>query len=176
MINNFATCLAFTLAEEGGFSDNPSDPGKATNMGIDTPTLSAWLGRPATVEDVRSLTRATVTLIYERCYWLPINGDNLPSGVDLMTFDAGVNMGPGTSARLLQTLVGVTADGIIGPATLTALSRHQPDWLIAGLHLAHERYYRGLGGFSEFGVGWTARNDRAVAAANGMVGEKVAPG
>jgi lysozyme family protein len=168
MINNFAACLAFTLAEEGGYSDTPGDPGAATNMGIDTPTLSAWLGRPATVEDVRSLPRATATLIYDRDYWLPINGDNLPAGVDLVVFDFGVTSGPSTSARVLQTLVGVTADGLIGPGTLAALARHQPSWLIAGLHLAHERYYQGLSGSAEFGEGWLARNDRAMAAANGM--------
>jgi lysozyme family protein len=161
-IGNLPRCLSFTLAEEGGYSDSPGDNGGPTNLGIDTPTLSAWLGRPATIADVRYLTRATATLIYDKDFWRPINGDNLPAGVDLI-------MGPGTSARLLQTLVGTTADGSIGPATLAAMARHQPAWLIAGLHLAHERYYRGLVGFAEFGAGWLARNDRAMAAGNGMV-------
>lgn len=168
MIGNLPRVLDFTLSQEGGYSDTPGDAGLATNMGIDTATLSARLGRPATVQDMRDLTRATATLIYDRDFWRPINADNLPTGVDLMVFEASVNTGPATSARLLQTLVGVTPDRIIGPATLAAVARHSPVWLIAGLHLAHERYYRGLAGFGEFGTGWLSRNDRAMAAANGM--------
>lgn len=166
---NFLRCCAFTLTQEGGFCDVQGDPGGYTNHGVTMAELSAALGRQATVDDVRALTDAQAEAIFLPRYWVPVAGDNLPAGVDLMTFDAGVNIGPGTSVRLLQALVGVTADGIIGPDTLAAVVLREPSWLISGLHLAHERYYQVLDGFAEFGVGWLSRNDRAMAAANGMM-------
>ena len=52
----FDTAVAFTLREEGGFTDDPRDPGGATNLGITLATLTHWRGRPATADDVRQLT------------------------------------------------------------------------------------------------------------------------
>ena len=46
MDDNFDTCLAFTLQEEGGYSDNPADPGGATNMGITLATYRQWSDNP----------------------------------------------------------------------------------------------------------------------------------
>jgi hypothetical protein len=46
MDDNFDTCLAFTLKEEGGYSDNPADPGGATNMGITLATYRQWADNP----------------------------------------------------------------------------------------------------------------------------------
>ena len=46
MDDNFDACLAFTLKEEGGYSDNPADPGGATNMGITLATYRQWSDNP----------------------------------------------------------------------------------------------------------------------------------
>ena len=54
---NFPACLAFTLKFEGGFVNDPRDPGGPTNMGITIATLSHELGRAATIKDVRTLSK-----------------------------------------------------------------------------------------------------------------------
>lgn len=168
MIGNFNACCAFSLMQEGGFCNVAGDPGGATNHGITMAELSAVLGRPATVSDVQNLTAEQAEAIYKPRYWDAVNGDGLPAGVDLMVLDFGINTGPGTSAMALQGLLGVKEDGQIGPVTLDAVKWHDPQWVIAGLSLAHTAHYRGLPGFDEFGDGWLARNGRAQKAASAM--------
>lgn len=161
--SNFAACIDFTLDAEGGFADNPRDPGGATNHGITIATLSAWLGKPATVEDVRDLTEETATEIYRARYWDRVSGDELPAGIDLMVFDFGVNAGPSRSIRRLQQAVNVDDDGIIGPITLGAVRTHfeaDADALISEIALLQEQYYRSLSSFRVFGHGWLDRLDR----------------
>jgi len=65
MADAFDTCLAFTLRAEGGYVDDPADPGGATNMGITLATFRQWsddaeLG-PAQVQD---MTERTARAIY----------------------------------------------------------------------------------------------------------------
>ena len=74
--------------------------------------------------DMRALTPALVGPLYKRKYWDKVAGDLLPSGLDYAVFDAAINSGPGRAAKWLQELVGVTADGAIGPGTLAAA----PNW------------------------------------------------
>src|SRR5215208_1126468 len=93
-IGNFEACLQFTLQFEGGFVNDPDDPGGATNLGVTTDTLSDVLGRKATIDDVKKLTPRTVEPIYLQRYWTPVRGDELPFGLDLAVFDFGVHSGP----------------------------------------------------------------------------------
>ena len=170
MTGNFIPCCNFTLTQEGGFCDVAGDPGGATNHGITMYTLSAYLGRQATIDDVRNLTAETAEAIYKPDYWDALHADLLPLGLDLLAFDFGVNAGPKRSAMILQKLVGTVADGDIGPATARAIGQHSTDWLIASLTVAHIQYYRTLDGFAEFGDGWIARANRAQVAGYVMAG------
>jgi hypothetical protein len=103
----FADCLAFTLQAEGGFVDNPADPGGATNMGVTLATFRQWLDDPrAGAGQLRDMARSTAAAIYRGLYWNPLRADLLPPGVDLMVFDFGVNAGIWRSARLLQRAIG----------------------------------------------------------------------
>jgi lysozyme family protein len=77
-----------------------------------------------------------------------------------MVFDTAVNSGVATAIRLLQTAVGVHADGHFGPLTLAAVKAKSPGDTIHAFHAAHEAFYRSLETFSVFGRGWLARNDR----------------
>ncbi|HVE20672.1 MAG TPA: glycosyl hydrolase 108 family protein [Acidocella sp.] len=174
MLSNFDACCGFSLRQEGGFCDVKGDPGGATNHGITMAELSAVLGRPATVDDVRNLTAAQSEAIYKPRYWVAVSGDALPAGVDLVAFDFGLNAGPRTSAMQLQALIKVEQDGVIGPATLAALATHDRSWVIAALTLSHQAYYRRLPGYGEFGPGWIARTVRCQAAAGAMVPHGVA--
>lgn len=161
----FDTAVAFTLREEGGFTDDPRDPGGATNLGITLATLTHWRGCPATADDVRHLTVTEADAIYQALYWHAMRCDLLPISIALMVFDFGVNAGPSTSARELQASVGVTVDGVIGPVTALAAKGADRVGLIGALRGAHEQHYRGLNDFPVFGAGWLARLTRCNALA-----------
>lgn len=102
MKSNFQKVMPYIFSEEGGYADNPADPGGATNMGITIATLSAWDGHQVSPEDVKEMTPATATQIYQAQFWNKIDGDNLPSGLDDALFDFSVNSGPAGTARMLQ--------------------------------------------------------------------------
>jgi lysozyme family protein len=165
----FAACLAFTLAQEGGYVDDPDDSGGATNMGITLATLQQW-DHDAALDpaNVEAMTRQTAAAIYRAMYWNTLNGDSLPPGVDLSAFDFGVNAGPGRSAVLLQEALGFTGDevdGCVGPVTLRAALTAKRAQVIADLATRQAAYYRGLAEFDIFGQGWLDRTERRRQAA-----------
>ena len=163
MADTFDTCLAFTLREEGGYMDDPADPGGATNMGITLATYRQWsdnsdLG-PIQVQD---MTERTARAIYRTLYWNPLRADALPAGVDLSVFDMGVNAGIWGSARLLQRALGFTGeevDGCIGPETLGAAAKCNARTLVNDLADRQSAYYRPLPDFPTFGTGWLNRTE-----------------
>lgn len=164
MMDNFAQCIAFTLEEEGGYSDDDGDPGGPTKFGITQATLTHWRGKPATEGDVQALTVKEATAIYQAMYWQTMRCWALPSGVDLMVMDFGVNAGPGTSGIELQQAVGTYQDGLIGPVTALAARGFGPG-LIEKLAAAHKAHYESLDAFPRFGSDWLARLDRCTALA-----------
>lgn len=166
---NFSRCVAVTLAQEGGYVDDPQDPGGATNFGITLDTLRAWRDNNILgPQDVRDLTRSEACEIYRADYWLPAACSSLPRGVDMMVFDCGVNSGVRTSVKMLQRTVGVTDDGSIGPITLGAVHAMDVDTLIDRLADARLAFLHRLDDFATFGVGWTRRVDAVKAAALAM--------
>jgi hypothetical protein len=96
--SNFDKCFKFILQFEGGFTNDPKDPGGPTNLGITQATLSAFIGRQATIAEVKALTPAKAAPIYRGKFWDHVNGDNLPVGIDLAVFDFGVHSGPSRGA------------------------------------------------------------------------------
>jgi len=164
--SRFQDCLAEVLRHEGGYADHPSDPGGATNMGITIGTLSDWIGRPASKQDMRDLTQADAAGIYRAKYWQPIRGDALPPGVDLAVFDLAVNSGVGRAVKMLQGVLGVAQDGTIGPVTLAAVAKAPGQaTVIIDLCAARMRFLRSLKTWPTFGKGWTRRVEEVEAAA-----------
>ena len=91
----------------------------------------------------------------------------LPAGLDLEVFDFGVNAGPGEAVKALQKVVGVTADGSIGPITLAAC-QFKPRDLISQYSAARLAFYKGLNN-PEFERGWTTRVAQIQTAASQML-------
>ena len=167
---SFDDCLPFILESEGGFVNDPQDPGGATNLGVTLGTLSGWLGRAATVAEVQALTPQTVAPIYQADYWNAAHCDACAAGVDLMVFDTAVNQGVGRAIRTLQAALGVTVDGGFGPATAAAAQLADPATTVNAIAAAREAFYRSLPTFPRFGDGWLARVARTQAAALKMAG------
>lgn len=157
MRGSFQDSLALVLHLEGGFVDDPADPGGATNLGITRATLAAWRGRPASVDDVRALTPRDVEPIYRARYWLAVGGDDLPAGLDCAVFDMAVNAGPRRAVLMLKQAAGVATDGLMGPQTLAACRTRDAASLIRRLGTLRLAFYRGLPGWTRFGRGWQRR-------------------
>lgn len=127
----FEDALEIILKHEGGYSDHPRDPGGATNMGITHHTLKRWRGvLEISKLDVENLTRDEAAQIYEAWYWKRCHCQQMPSGVDLLLFDAAVNHGPSRAKRMLQEAARVETDGIVGPITMAAIERADRDKLL----------------------------------------------
>ena len=104
MKENYQSALNHVLQSEGGWSDNPADPGGATMKGITLATYRSVKGNPhITKEELRNISDQEVADIYKQNYWDKVKGDDLPSGVDYAVFDASVNMGVGRASKLIQT-------------------------------------------------------------------------
>ena len=174
MEKNYKKCLETILHHEGGYVNHPDDPGGETNLGVTKRVYEEWcMSQDFIVKDMKDLEVSDVAPIYKKNYWDRVKGDELPSGLDLCVFDFGVNAGTGRAAKYLQTMVGATADGAIGPATLRAVHAYVQ---IEGLEQAiaeyqHKRqgYYEGLKHFATFGRGWTRRVSETTALAFEMV-------
>ena len=111
MNSNFQASLAHVLQSEGGYVNNPADPGGMTNLGCTKAVWEEFVGHPVSEADMRGLTPDDVAPLYKRKYWDKVSGDDLPAGLDYAVFDAAINSGPGRAAKWLQEAVGVTADG-----------------------------------------------------------------
>lgn len=159
--SRFDLCLAEVLRHEGGYVDHPADPGGATNMGITHQTLARWRGvtpwSALPKAAVRALTTAEAGRIYRANYWVRVEGDRLPPGLDLALFDFAVNSGPDRAIRVLQAALGVVVDGQIGPLTLAAIAERPTSALVSRLCDDRLAFLRRLSTFSTFGKGWTLR-------------------
>jgi lysozyme family protein len=157
MIENYPKALAAVLVHEGGYVNNPKDPGGITNLGCTKATWEEYCGHPVDERTMRSLTPLDVAPLYKRKYWDKIKGDDLPNGVDYVVFDAAINSGPGRAAKWLQACVGVYADGIIGDKTIQAVLNKDPKELINDYCAYRLAYLKMLQTWETFGRGWERR-------------------
>lgn len=124
---DFNAALAYILENEGGFVNNPADRGGPTNYGISTPTLTKYLNRKTTVDDVKNISMGTVAAIYRQSYWNAIKGDSIKEqSTATYLLDMAVLMGAVSAAKLAQASLGLKADGVIGPLSLAKLNATAP--------------------------------------------------
>src|SRR5262249_33220247 len=141
--SNFRRCVDLVLAQEGGFSDNPSDPSAATQFGITLRDLrESKQDQNLTVDDLRKFGRDDACEVYRTRYWNVLRCDDLPTGIDLVVFDCGVDAGPARSARMLQHVVGAAADGSVGDATIAATKAKSPTDVVKDMSNSRLEYYR----------------------------------
>ena len=142
MIQDFLPSLKQTLLYEGGWSDDPKDPGGATMHGITLDTYRIY--KPgATKHDLLLIPEPMVDHIYKKGFWDNIVGDNLPHGVSSATFDYAVNSGLG---RALKTLKAAQTAHPANPVAQVAY--------ICDSRLA---FLKGLHGWQHDGKGWSRR-------------------
>ena len=174
MRGNFENCLAVTLLYEGGRADHPSDPGGRTNLGVTQAVYDSWRkrrGKP--LQSVFYIDRAEADAIYQSQYWVPVRGDDWPLGLDLCTFDAGVNSGPSRGIKWSQKAIAPDPDGHVGLQTIATANALRGSRLLAAIKAAcanRSGFVSGLSTFRVFGRGWTARIAGVEAKALRMAG------
>ena len=154
MKENYPQALKQVLKYEGGYVDHPKDPGGPTNKGVTQAVYDNWRkSQNLPIQSVRAIADSEVAAIYKNLYWDRISGDLLPSGVDFAVFDFAVNSGVSRAAKTLQAVVGVTQDGVIGPATIQAAKTY------VAMSVTNKRlaFMQSLSIWSTFGKGWSAR-------------------
>lgn len=172
----FERGLAHVLQMEGGFSDDPYDPGGPTNKGITLGVYARWVGEtvsPSTrsrlVARLKRIPDAMVREIYQTRYWMPADCARMPAALALMHFDAAVNHGVGRAIRILQEAVGADVDGEIGPQTRGRIaSKPLVETIAAYAEIRRERY-RALKHFWRFGRGWMRRVDLTLVRAGELM-------
>ena len=169
-MNNSERAIPKILKHEGGYVNNPADPGGATNKGITIATFRRYIKPGGTIADLKALTESQAVVVYKRQYWDAVSADLLPSGVDYAVADFAVNSGPSRAGKYLQKVVGTAQDGVVGPATIAAArGLSAPDVIndICDERLAFMRRIRGGRLWKTFGRGWQRRVDdvRAVSLA-----------
>jgi lysozyme family protein len=150
----FLTAVQRVLADEGGYSSNPADPGGATRFGI---SARAYPG-----VNIAALTRDAAVEIYWREWWLRFGFARLPASAAVKTFDLAVNMGAGHAIECLQRALRacgmrVDEDGVIGAGTALAARRAEPGALMAAMRSEAAGYYRTAAALAR---GNRADNDR----------------
>jgi lysozyme family protein len=166
-VSDFQKSLAVVLDHEGAeYTNETNDLGGPTKYGIalNEDDLSPWLGRPATVDDIKNMTAQFAGEIYKAHYWSPLNLDGVnDDNVATAIFDQGVLCGIGHIAKVVQGLVGVDQDGEIGPISLAAINAPVPETLIEAIVKKQLAYFQSRvdnnSNLSEFLKGWTNRVD-----------------
>ncbi len=170
MKENFDEALKAILHHEGGFVNHPKDPGGMTNLGVTKRVWEEWTGHEVDEKAMRALTPEVVAPMYKAKYWDRIRGDDLPTGVDYIVFDAAINSGPGRAAKWLQQTVGAVPDGAIGAGTLGKVAAMEPTEIVEKYQQTRLAFLQSLPTWDTFGRGWGRRVAEVEDAAMKMVG------
>jgi type VI secretion system secreted protein VgrG len=156
----FLAAIQYVLLNEGGFSDDPNDPGGATNFGI--------LQRELPGVDIRTITREQAISFYLPNYWNKALYANIASQqVATKLFDMHVNLGLVPAVRIAQHALGfqdANVDGDMGPMTVAAINAADPASFLAGVVGLLTTHYKLLEArnpkLMAFDRGWMARANK----------------
>lgn len=145
----FDECMKVILDLEGEPTNDPRDPGGLTKFGISK--------RSHPNIDILGLTIEEAADIYKREYWNPIHGDALPTGIDLLVFDAAVNQGVKPAIIMLQLAAGAQGDSVIGGETLAEVNKSPRQELAIHFAARRAKRYATNPSVQVYGGGWFNR-------------------
>jgi lysozyme family protein len=150
-MSSFDDAFAALIGNEGGYSNNPADPGGETMWGI-TDRVARANGYTGAMKD---LPLETAKSIARKVYWDPYQCDAFDPRVAFQLFDAAYN--GGHPAQWLQQAVDVSVDGVIGAITIAAVRAVDPLKVVILFNASRIFYYTSLGTWESFGKGWINR-------------------
>lgn len=169
---NYDKAFEMLIGHEGGYTDSPKDPGNWTGgkigVGVCKGTKYGISAKSYPELDIKNLTLIDAKAIYKRDYWDKCRTDYLPDCVRFDVFDAAVNSGVLQAGKFVQQAAGLTGrdvDGFVGPTTLKAVDKMDPQMLdkrISGYRL---KFMASLAIWPDYGRGWANR------IANNLIGD-----
>lgn len=141
------------IGHEGGYSNNPADPGGETMFGI-TKRVAEAFGYTGPMKD---LPLEEAKRIAKAAYWNPCKADDLPEAVRFDVFDGAYNSGVGQSVKWLQRACGVLEDGKMGQVTIAACSTIDGGKLASRYNGHRLGFMADLKKWPDFGRGWARR-------------------
>lgn len=167
---DFLQAFERMIVNEGGYvlTQDPADRGGQTFAGIARKSWPKWAGW-SVVDAGGTPHPDMVRAFYRAQFWNVLRLDEVSEQVVGQTlFDFSVNAGVGTSAKLAQTVVGATPDGVIGAKTLAALNQCEPELFLARYALAKVARYAAIvnrdRSQGRFLLGWINRTLKGAAA------------
>lgn len=145
----FDTVFDRVLGYEGGYVNNPNDPGGETNWGISKRAYPNLI--------IKDLTREDAKNIYLRDFWNVIKLDDAKDSVAFQLFDFAVNSGISTAIRYYQRAVGVADDGYFGPVSMAAATKFTEPELIMKINGERLDFMTRLKDWPNASKGWARR-------------------
>jgi len=151
MSTAFEQAFTALIGNEGGYSNNPHDPGGETMWGV-TARVARAQGYTG---PMRELPQSTAQQIAKAEYWDRYRCDAMDPRIGFEIFAAAYN--GGSPVNWLQLAVGTKADGKLGDITLAAVKAADPMIVIARFCAYRLTYYTSLSTWPNFGRGWANR-------------------
>lgn len=160
----YEAAMIRVFADEGGYTNDPIDPGGATNWGITIIDARKYWKADASPTDVRNMPKSIAADIYRKHYANPMRYDELPAGFDYSVLDAAINSGVGRAPVWAGKALGIAAKSIndvVAPANAAKdkVAAIQKYWAV------RMAFLQSLSTFWRFGKGWTRRVTTGEAAA-----------
>ena len=149
MADRFDEFIERLLSHEGGYVNDPRDPGGETQWGISKRSYPSL--------NIKALTRDQAIAIYRRDFWEKSNADKLAPAVGFNVLDGAVNSGISRSIQWLQKAAGVADDGVWGKVTAAAVAKADPNDLVLRYNAARLDFMTRLSTWNAFGKGWARR-------------------
>jgi lysozyme family protein len=146
---DFQTAIDRVLSSEGGYVNDPRDPGGETQWGISK--------RSYPMLNIGRLTRADAIAIYRRDFWDKSGADRVHEDIGFQALDFAVNSGCDTAIRYMQRVAGVAEDGHVGEVTLKAINSMSPFVFVVMYLALRLDYMTRLKNWDAAGKGWVRR-------------------
>ena len=146
---SFDKAFQLTVGLEGGYSNNPADPGLETKYGISKRSYPSV--------DIKSLTLEQAQAIYRRDYWQAASCERMPPKIAIAVFDAAVHHGPKTAVKLLQRALRVADDGEYGRITHGTLQSRDTNETLDLLLAQRAIYLTTCPAWPTYKLGWLKR-------------------
>ena len=152
VVVSFESAFDRLINSEGGYVNDPNDPGGETKFGISK--------RSYPNVDIKALTLEQAKAIYLRDFWQAGRMDEYDPAISFQVFDFAVNSGIQTALRKLQAAVRVADDGYVGPVTVAAIKAMSVTDVIMRFVAQRLRYWTKLSNWPVAGAGWANRAAR----------------
>ena len=129
---------------EGGYSDNPNDRGGATNSGVTLAVYQSVYGKSKTKNDLKKMTNEQWNYIFTKLYWNKWKADEIKNqSIGNILVDWVWMSGYGTIKKI-QSLFGLTADGIVGNKTISYINSHDQEEVFNKIWNRRKQFYESL--------------------------------